>query len=510
MKSLGVLALVLTAAIAKAQSTTIVSIWPYQTFVTEPNLRPPIAALNKTGDTAPGHIIFAQSGRVGAEQAGIITTENGQLLWNSDPTLPKMSTLTPFVLDGKKVLAYWTGISLDSRGDDYGTVTIIDDSYQFLYNITLADPDLQLYGVYPSLLNSHEVYITDHGTFVGLSYDAIPWDLSPVGGPTEGWLRDGVVYEIDIKTNNVLFKWRASEHIQITRSRDPGHSQRSGFGNSSDSAWDYVHLNSVSSFEDGYIISARHTFDAIYVSKSTGNVIWRLQGEDGGDFSLSPGAAFRWQHDIRLERSRGELLLHLHDNENNYTAPYNATTGKLIKLDTEAMTAEEVQIFAPSYERLQASSGGSYQPLRNDNVLIYFGSQPVIKEFRRDGVEIYSYRFGPSDAPTNPGVGAYRAFKSEWKGYPITSPKVSACRNSNGTVNVFMSWNGATETKSWNIYSGSSQSNLKHKAATVKKVDFETFATIPEASFVQVEAIGGCSIHNETRLSDVVAVSESC
>lgn len=269
-----VLTMAAILACVGAQSTPTASVWPYQTFVSEPALRPPIISINKTGQTAAGHVVFAQSGTAGAENAGLIMTEDGQLLWNS---ASQMSTLTPFHLDGYPVLAYWTGVSLDYRGDDYGAVSIVDDSYQVLYDVTLEDSDLQLHGTYSSLLNSHEVYVTSYGTLLGLSYDAIPFDLSPVGGPVDGWLRDGVVYEIDIKTNEILFKWRASEHIPITRSYDPRNSMRSGYGNNSDSAWDYVHLNAVSPFEGGYIISARHTFEAIHISNVTGDVIWRLQ-----------------------------------------------------------------------------------------------------------------------------------------------------------------------------------------------------------------------------------------
>lgn len=234
------------------------------------------------------------------------------------------------------------------------------------------------------------------------------------------------------------------------------------------------------------------------------------QGEDGGDFKLDTEGIFRWQHDVRLERYQEGLLIHLLDNNNNYTPPYNATTGKLLKLDTANMTATSMRTYTPSDERVQSSSGGSYQPVGNDSVFVYFGSQPVMKEFSNEGTQVLSFRFGPADAPANPGVGSYRAFKSDWKGYPSTSPAISACQTSNGTINVYMSWNGATEATAWNVYSGLSEHSLTLSAGNLAKTGFETSINLAATQYVQAEAIGGCRDPDETRRSAVVTIESGC
>ncbi|KAI0016350.1 Arylsulfotransferase-domain-containing protein [Xylariomycetidae sp. FL0641] len=503
-------AMVAMAALATAQSSTTID-WPKQTFVTEPDFQPPVISIEKNGETTPGHIVFAETaGGTTAQGGSRIMTQDGELLWQLGSG-GEATNLTPTKLFGKDVLVYWTGDKVSNRGDSYGTVTILDDEYNFMYNVTLNDPDLQLYGKYESLVNEHEAFVTPSNTLVAISYDAIPWNLTAAGGPEEGWLRDGVVYEIDIETNEVLFKWRASSTIPITASRCPlGQDSRGGFGNSSDSAWDYVHFNAAESYGDGFVISSRHTFQAIHVKKS-GEVEWILHGEDGGDFEFDTAGTFRWQHDIRMHQREGELLMTIHNNENNYTAPYNATTVNLLKMDEEARTVDTVRVFQDPNDRVQSNSGGAVQLFDNGNIFVDHGSQPVIKEYAADGELLLSWRWGPAGTPTGPGMGAYRGFKWEWKGYPTTKPAVSACKNTEGEVDVYMSWNGATEVGSWNVYAGAANATtMSMVAEEVKKTGFETNTTIPSAGSVQVEAIGGLRDASKTRRSAIVVVQDSC
>jgi hypothetical protein len=118
-------------------------------------------------------------------------------------------------------------------------------------------------------------------------------DLSSVGGPTDGWIVNPFVYEIDIATNNVLFEWNVLEHLDelpFTFSLYPLGSE--GFtGTRQDLAWGYFHINSVSLFQDGYIISSRYLCSAIAIA-ADGCVKWVLQGRNGGDFKLEDDAHF--------------------------------------------------------------------------------------------------------------------------------------------------------------------------------------------------------------------------
>ena len=49
----------------------------------------------------------------------------------------------------------------------------------------------------------------------------MPYDLSPVGGPGDGQVFDGVVEEIDVATGGVLFEWHSLDHVPLTESHAP-------------------------------------------------------------------------------------------------------------------------------------------------------------------------------------------------------------------------------------------------------------------------------------------------
>ncbi|KAH9896228.1 Arylsulfotransferase-domain-containing protein [Xylariomycetidae sp. FL2044] len=479
-------------------STTTSELWPYQTYVTEPTFYPPRPAINHTDGAAlaPGLVVFSPSGGVSGTTSAMIMDREGELVWQTDPAWGDIQDLTVFDLFGEKVLISWSGENLNT-GDSFGTATIWSDSYEPIYNITLNDPQFEhIYGQYDTLLNQHEVYITSRGTFLGLVYDPIPANLSAVGGPEDGWIRDGVVVEIDIKTNELLFVWRASDFIPITDSYCPMVDVRSGF---------------VGELSSGQIVaSSRHTFQAIVIDRETGSVDWIIQGEGKNDFTIDEDAVFRWQHDIRIqETAEGLLTMSLHNNQNNYTPPYNHTSANLMRIDQDSNHVSSIQVYQDPNDPVSTPSGGSCQPLSNDNVFVCHASQPVMKEYTHDGELLWSFRFGPAGYATGSGIGSYRGFVSEWHGYPETAPKAAACKTAGGDLQVFMSWNGATEVTAWNVYSGNGTRTLSPAVRNVARRGFETNTTIPEARYVQVEALGGCRDLDETRRSGILDISDA-
>lgn len=236
-------------------------------------------------------------------------------------------------------------------------------------------------------------------------------------------------------------------------------------------------------------------------------ILRRLQGEGKNNFTIDDEAIFRWQHDIRIEQTAEGPMMHLHNNQNNYTPPYNVSSGALLRIDEKAGHVYAVQTYKDPNDLVSASSGGSYQALDNDNVVVSHASQPVIKEYAHDGTLLWSFRLGPAGYATGPGISAYRAFVSEWRGYPNTAPKAAACRTVNGDLIVFMSWNGATETTAWNVYSGELNTGLTAVATNVTKSGFETNIIIQSAHYVQVQALSGSGKLDQTRTSTVLDVT---
>lgn len=289
------------SALKGRQSPNI--IWPYQTFVSEPGFLPPISEVINTKPTAPGYQFLAQQGINCAQQAAMIMTDEGELIWQSHPSseLP-VANFGPQTLNGKPVLVsnLMVGAPVVERGAvTYSIVQIFDDTYTLLHNVSVADPTFNFAdGNWSSLIDSHEAFITPRGTLLVPAYNITPWDLTSVGGPKNGWLFDSLMYEVTIPEGEILYSWRSSDHVPITDAFVELDALY-GFGNATGSAWDYFHINSIQAWgEDGFVISARNTYDVIFVNKTSDSIQWRLRGNDGGDFALDEAGRFSWQHDV--------------------------------------------------------------------------------------------------------------------------------------------------------------------------------------------------------------------
>lgn len=491
-------------------------LWPYQTFVTEPTFLPPIPEIKKYHPTAPGYLFQAPQGPLSAQNAAVIMTDDGELVWQSEPasTFPPFD-FTPEVLFGKPVLLWHTAVSPPvGTGLAYSMVQILDDTYNLMYNISIVNP-LQsgVIGNFTSYLDNHEAFISARNTLVVPAYNRTPIDLSPAGGPEEGWIYDCLLYEVSIPDGKIIYTWKASDHVPVSQ----GFAERNlldGFGNSSDSPWDYFHMNAIQPWgDDCFVVSARNTVGVYLVNKTTDSIVWQMHGVDGGDFALDEGAHFLYQHHARLHERDGELLLSLFDNAIGLDPPFVPSPGKLLTLDLQNMTAKLKTQYVNTYENVSSQFAGNMQVVWGEQyegfAIVGHGSQPMTEEYDLDGTLRLSWRFGPPDPNLhNPQLFNYRAWKGPWKGYPNTSPSVKACRTSGG-VDVYVSWNGATEVVGWTVYGSESDGHIK-ELACVDKTGFETKIRLNSSvSQVQVKAKGnGHDKRFRAASSDILYVQE--
>ena len=71
----------------------------------------------------------------------------------------------------------------------------------------------------------------------------------------------------------------------------------------------------------------------------------------------------------------------------------------------------------------------------------------------------------------------YRSYKFPWVGRPVDPPDVfSASTGSinNATTEVYVSWNGATEVFSWNLYAVDETGEDERLVGSTEKKGFET------------------------------------
>lgn len=278
--------------------------WPFQTYRTA-IFTPPELEITGKNLSSEGYIFLAPDGPGAFQTAPLIMDMDGELVWNGPSTHAFNFGAQQY--KGDDVLVYWNGsVFPEPVGRGNGVVHLLDSHYESIVNVTLPGNFLELTpnASYTSNIDLHEIKLTPNGTVLVLGNNVTQTDLSSVGGPDNGWIVNCFVYEIDIATNEVIFEWDTLSHqdqLPLTYSLYPLGSE--GYtGATQEKAWGYFHINAVAPFEDGYIISSRYLCSAIAIDRN-GHVKWRLQGRDGGDFTLGNGTNFCFQHDIRAVMS---------------------------------------------------------------------------------------------------------------------------------------------------------------------------------------------------------------
>lgn len=259
----------------------------FQTFITEPQFNPPVFAVNKSGaELAAGLLMFTPIQVTNQDSAPMIMTDSGDLVWNG-PAAASTNLLVQ-ALDGQPVISYWSGLPI-KIGIGYGNITIVDDQYNVLYTICPDFPVLTTNGTMTGCtLDLHESSITDRGTILVTVMNVTNADLTPVGGPKDGWVFESLFLEVDIKTQKIVFQWSPlAAGIPINTTNLPLLTT----GKSPSDPFDWFHLNSVQAVGDGYLVNSRHTWST-YAVNSRGGVDWVIQGSKGGDFKLGEGVSF--------------------------------------------------------------------------------------------------------------------------------------------------------------------------------------------------------------------------
>jgi len=300
-----------------------------------------------------------------------------------------------------------------------------------------------------------------------IAYPVVRTDLRAVKGPRRGLAVDSVIQEIDIATGLVTFEWHSLGRIPLTESFSrprPG------------TPFDYAHSNSVNVDTDGdFLMSARNTWAVYKIDRETGKIQWRLGGKRSS-FRLPRAARFAWQHDAH-RRADGAITVF----DNSAFPPVRKFSRALaIRLDHRRRTASLVSATRHP-KRLLAATQGNRQNLSNGNFLVGWGSQRQLTEYDAAGKPLFN-------AFLSLGYESYRAYRMPWVGLPRTRPKVVAADEAGAGTDAYMSWNGATEVATWELFAGSSPSTLQSVGRAPKR-GFETKMTAPRVPrFVQVRA----------------------
>ena len=437
-------------------------------YRSRPDLRtlPDVTITTPANATAPGYIFLTPASGTGL-WGPLIVDDKGSPVWFRKVPDPATVAIDFKVQQyrNKPVLTWWEGTigGTGGQGVGQGEFVVVDTAYREITRV-------RAFGTEQA--DQHDFVITPNDTAIFWVYDPVPYDLSPVGGPKDGVLHDGVIQEIDIRTGKRLFEWRAREHVGLDESYAP-----LPVGESAHLPYDYFHANSVGLDADGHIIvSARHTWGAYKIHRRTGEIMWRMGGKKS-DFAVEERAKFSWQHDFRRRRDGSYSLF---DNAAGITKQRDQSRGLVVKLDEQARKVTFVQEFLHP-GKLSAPTQASFRELADGGSFVGWGQMPYFTEYAPDGTVRLDGHL-PLDNQS------YRAYKAEWPGAPLDQPAIGL-HVEGGNVMVSVSWNGATRVAKWRARAGGQPGALS-RAVEAERTGFETTLTLPGmAEYVVAEAL---------------------
>jgi hypothetical protein len=468
------------AAIAPATQATA----EVNQFFSRPDLHPPRitavrAASSFTVGGSGGRFLLVTPNRSPGAAAG---GQSGLMILDGDARMRWFlpTDNAPFDLQcqfykGKQVFTWWQGDVTNGTGA--GEAFLADMSFNQIAQLG------EVGGFTPDL---HELALTTEGTALMTSYHTVAADLSTVGGPSDGYALAATAVEVDVATGKLLWSWESLDHVPISAT------YQKFSGGTKQEPFDYFHINSIAVAPDGdLLISSRNTWCVYKVSRTSGEVLWRLNGKNS-DFTMGEGANFYWQHHVR---PHGTGVLSVFD-DGAAPAEETVSRGLVLNLDETAMTCT-VERFV-SHPGVLAVAEGSVQLLGDGGIFVGFGAEPYFSRFSAQGELLVDGHF-PKD------VTSYRAFVADFATVPTDKPAVAIGPAANGSHIVYVSWNGATEVVAWRVFAGATSSALS-ATATADWAEFETALTVNSAGpYFQVAALDNAG--RELGRSETVQVS---
>ena len=442
---------------------TVLGVPVHQSFVSRPELQPPVVTVSPTAEQATGDVFLAPYAGHG-QYGPMILDERGGLIWFDPlPAGARAGDLQVQSYGGQPVLTWWQD-PLVAGGSSAAGDVIESSSYRQLAVVRAGNG-------YQSDL--HEFQLTANDTALITVYDAVRCNLSAIGGPSNGAVADTLFQEIDLATGLVRYEWHFLDHVSLSSSYYSGQSA------SPSSPFDAYHINSVDVARDGsFLVDSRNTWAVYDVDPHSGRVRWQLGGKQS-TFKLGPGAATAWQHDAR-EQPDGAITFF-----DNGASPrvHPASRAVEVALDPAAGTATLVRSYSHPTP-LVAASQGNVQALANGDWMIGWGQAGYLSEVEPSGRLLF-------DAHLPPGWESYRAYVLPWSAQPTVPPTLALRRGAYGGVVAYASWNGATGVAAWRVLRGTSAAALGPVASS-PRTSFETTVALPGTGggpYVAVQAL---------------------
>ena len=434
--------------------TGIYGAYPLRTYQSTEITSPQPNVLQSNVSCENGLVLLSIGGQSVPGSGPMILDMAGNLVWSAPGQYGDDTANTKIqAFRGHDYLTFWAGEKLQESG--LGSYYMLDSSYNVIHTVSAVGEGLEG--------DLHEFKITEDGSALITVYERTLVNLNntKVEIPADRTIVDGILQEIDIATGDLLFEWRASDHLS-----NPALQKSSG-GMVADGSFDYFHMNSIEKDSKGnYLVSLRHIHALVYVDGLTGEILWTL-GKDVGDFEdLSEGeaTAFQWQHDARWV-SEEEGIISLFDNgiaHKHRDAAYSQ--GLVLQLDFINWTVTLLQSYT-SQSLINSPSQGNVQLLKQpdgpDHVFIGWGASAAFTEHDLNGDLLCETHFGASWLFYFERVKSYRALKTfNWKATPAAWDPEARIKDEN----IYVSWNGATEVAYWSLQARAGPTNATQES----------------------------------------------
>jgi len=187
-----------------------------------------------------------------------------------------------------------------------------------------------------------------------------------------------------------------------------------------------------------------------------------------------------------LDNALGEGHGALHD------ATHDFSRGLIVALRTDItpMVASLVAHYNHP-KKNYAKSRGSMQILPNGNIFMGWSQRARQSEHSADGTVLMEASFYTDK------IGSYRNYKFPFVGRPLTTPDVASMaylqdedRRDDPRTKVYVSWNGDTEVRTWQLYGSMDNPNELLPIESAKRDGFETsFQHSAYLKYVQLEGL---------------------
>jgi hypothetical protein len=368
----------------------------------------------------------------------LILDETGNIVYYQP--LPAGQVYINFTQQPNGTLTYFSGVTTPTGGGK-GVFHVLDNSYNELGQYAAGNG---------YMADSHELLLLPNGHALMPIVDEEPKDMTAWGGKPNATFTDLVIQELD-QARNVVFNWKASEHIPFT---DTYESLTGG-------VIDPYHGNSIDVLPDGnLLISMRHLSQVVKVNRQTGDVMWRMGGKHS-DFTFANDEGFSYQHDVLMHP---DATMTVFDNGNQHTPPMSRAVQYQVDEANKTLTRTWEVAHGPG---IYGSFMGNVQQLPGGDVFIGWGGpRPIASEVTATGKPVLDLEVGA------PGGYVYRWYKLPWTGNPRTAP-ILAAQTKDITTTLYVSWNGATQVSDYRIEAGTAPNTLA-PIRTQPKRGFET------------------------------------